>query len=147
QGGTGKALEGIAGGVGTKGRGSGVSGTGMGGLGNKAGTRIVTGGSEESYSGTIDREAIRRVILANLRTIKTCYNRQLERNPDLLGKLVLSWDIGEGGRVLATRVKSNELGNRAVAECIMDNLRQWKFPEPPSNQVVVVEAYPFVFSN
>lgn len=147
QGGTGKALEGIAGGVGTKGRGSGVSGTGMGGLGNKAGTRIVTGGSEESYSGTIDREAIRRVILANLRVIRTCYNQQLQRNPDLLGKLVLSWDIGEGGRVLGTRVKSNDLGSQQVAECIMDRLRTWKFPEPPANQVVVVEAYPFVFSN
>ena len=148
RGGTGNALVGINGGVGTKGRGSGNSGYGDGGLGNKAGTRIVTaGGAGEAFSGSIDREAIRRVILANLKVIRTCYNRQLERNPDLLGKLVLSWDIGEGGRVLAARVKSNELGNPQVAECIMDRLKTWKFPEPPSNQVVVVEAYPFVFSN
>lgn len=146
-GGNGKALEGIAGGIGTQGRGSGNSGYGTGGLGNKAGTKIVTGGAEESISGTIDREAIRRVILANLRVIRTCYERQLNRNPDLMGKLILSWDIGEQGRVVGARVKSNELGNRDVADCIIGRLKTWKFPEPPTNQVVEVEAYPFFFSN
>lgn len=147
RGGTGQSLEGIAGGVGTSGRGSGNTGYGTGGLGDRAGVKIITGGAEESFSGTIDREAIRRVIRANLRVIRTCFERQLNRNPDLSGKIVLGWDIGEQGRVLATRVKSNELGNREVADCIMERLKTWRFPEPPTNQVVEVEAYPFVFKN
>lgn len=146
-GGTGAAQVGINGGVGTAGRGSGNSGYGVGGLGSKAGVKIVTGGGGEKIEGTIDREAIRRVIMANLRTIRTCYERQLNRNPDLSGKLVLSWDIGENGRVVGTRVKSNELGNADVATCILDRLKTWTFPEPPANQVVEVEAYPFFFSN
>ncbi len=146
-GGNGKSLEGIAGGVGTTGRGSGNSGYGTGGLGNRAGVKIVTGGTEEQIGVGIDKEAIRRVIMANLRVIRSCYEKQLNRHPDLFGKLVLSWDIGEQGRVVATRVKSNELGNREVADCITDKLKGWRFPEPPANQVVVVEAYPFFFSN
>ncbi len=145
-GGTGKAITGIQGGIGTSGRGSGVSGYGTGGLGNKAGTRITTGGAGESFSGTIDREAIRRVIKANEKTIRTCYERQLNRNPDLFGKLVLGWDIADGGRVSGVRVVSNELGNAEVANCILDRLKTWKFPDPPSGQVVEV-AYPFFFSN
>jgi hypothetical protein len=143
----GKALEaGIKGGIGTTGRGSGNAGYGTGGLGNKAGTKIVTGGQGESFSGTIDREAIRRVLKANERTIRTCYERQLNRNPDLFGKLVLTWDIADGGRALNVHVGSNELGNKEVADCIMDRLKTWKFPDPPANQTVEV-SYPWFFSN
>lgn len=145
-GGTGTALEGIAGGISTVGRGSGNSGYGTGGLGNRAGAKIQLGGTEESFSGTIDREAIRRVIQANLRVIRACYERQLNRNPDLFGKLVISWEIGEQGRVVSAHVKSNELGNREVGDCVVDRLKGWRFPEPPSNQVVEV-SYPFFFSN
>ncbi len=145
-GGTGKAALGINGGIGTSGRGSGNSGYGTGGLGNKAGTKIVTGGAGESFSGTIDREAIRRVLKANERTIRTCYERQLNRNPDLFGKLVLTWDIADGGRALHVHVSSNELGNADVANCIMDRLKTWKFPDPPANQQVEV-SYPWFFSN
>jgi outer membrane biosynthesis protein TonB len=144
---SGKALEaGIRGGIGTTGRGSGNSGYGTGGLGKKSGTRIVTGGQGESFSGTIDREAIRRVLKANERTIRTCYERQLNRNPDLFGKLVLTWDITEGGRATNVHVGSNELGNQEVANCIMDHLKNWKFPDPPANQTVEV-SYPWFFSN
>lgn len=146
-GGNGKALEGIAGALGTKGRGSGQEGYGTGGLGNRQGVMITPGGTGEVISGTIDREAIRRVILANIKVIRACYERELNRKPDLFGKLVLSWDIGEQGRVVGTRVKSNELGSKAVADCIMERLKTWRFPEPPNNQVVEIEAYPFLFSN
>lgn len=145
-GGTGKAALGLNGGLGTSGRGSGNSGYGTGGLGNKAGTKIVTGGAGESFSGTIDREAIRRVLKANERTIRTCYERQLNRNPDLFGKLVLTWDIADGGRALNVHVGSNELGNAEVANCIMERLKTWKFPDPPPNQTVEV-SYPWFFSN
>jgi outer membrane biosynthesis protein TonB len=146
-GGNGKALEGIAGGVSTKGRGSGNSGYGNGGLGGRQGVKIQTGGSGEVMDASIDREAIRRVILANLKAIRACYELELNRRPDLFGKLVLGWEIGEQGRVLTTKVKSNDLGSQDVANCIMAKLKTWRFPEPPRNQVVVIEAYPFLFSN
>jgi outer membrane biosynthesis protein TonB len=146
QGGTGKSLEGIVGGIKTEGRGGGNAGYGTGGLGGRVGVKVVPGGEGEAFSGTIDREAIRRVILANYRVIKTCYEKELNRTPDLVGKLVIEWDIGEKGAVLRTAVQRNELGNKAVADCLMGRLRMWRFPEPPTNEVVTV-AYPFVFSN
>jgi hypothetical protein len=146
QGGTGKSLEGIVGGIKTEGRGGGNVGYGAGGLGARVGAKVVPGGEGEAFSGTIDREAIRRVILANYRVIKTCYEKELNRTPDLVGKLVIEWDIGEKGAVMRTAVQRNELGNKAVADCLMGRLRMWRFPEPPTNEVVTV-AYPFVFSN
>ncbi len=145
QGGTGTAAVGVAG-VNTKGRGGGTSGYGTGGLGQRKGVQIVPGGNEESFSGTIDREAIRRAVLANIRAIKSCYERELNRNPDLFGKLVMEWVIGEQGRTLSARVKSSELGNARVGECVRGIIRGIKFPEPPTNEEVTV-AYPFFFSN
>lgn len=143
-GGTGTAAVGVAG-VNTKGRGGGTAGYGTGGLGARTGVQIVPGGNEESFSGTIDREAIRRAVLANIRAIKTCYERELNRNPDLFGKLVMEWVIGEQGRVMQARVKSTEVKGR-VGECVRDIIRGIKFPEPPTNEEVTV-AYPFFFSN
>ncbi len=146
-GGTGKALEGIAGGVGTMGRGSGNFGYGTGGLGTHQGTKIVTGGAGEEFKGAVDREGIRRVVEMNLRAIRACYERQLRTNPDLRGKLVLTCVVGEQGRVLSAGVKSNDLGNREVATCILERLKTWRFPDPPANTEYEVSAYPFVFQN
>jgi outer membrane biosynthesis protein TonB len=145
RGGTGTAAVGVSG-VTTKGRGSGNSGFGTGGLGDRKGVKIVPGGDEESFSGTIDREAIRRVVMANIRAIKACYEKELNRNPDLFGKLVIEWVISEQGRVTSARVKSNELGNARVGDCVRDIIRVARFPEPPTNEEVTV-AYPFFFSN
>jgi pSer/pThr/pTyr-binding forkhead associated (FHA) protein/outer membrane biosynthesis protein TonB len=145
-GGSGKALEGISGGLGTVGRGSGNAAYGTGNLGGRAGVKIEVGGAEATFSGSIDREAIRRVIQANNRMIRTCYERQLNRSPDLFGKLVLSWVIGPHGVVLSAKVRSDGLGNSEVSDCILSRLKTWRFPEPPNNQEVEVD-YPFMFSN
>src|SRR6185312_13203514 len=76
-GGKGTATQGIAG-IGTKGRGSGMSNYGAGiGLGGKGNVTIDVGGAEEGWEGTIDKEAVRRVIRSILSQIKSCYERQL----------------------------------------------------------------------
>lgn len=144
-GGKGSATIGIAG-VGTQGRGTGTTGYGTGGIGQKGSVQINVGGQDAEIPGTMDREAIRRVIREHIREIRNCYERELQRSPDLYGKLVLEWDIEEAGRVSRVAVKSNELGNKSVAQCIMSHLKTWKFPDPPKDQIGRV-VYPFVFSS
>jgi predicted component of type VI protein secretion system len=144
-GGKGTATYGIAG-VGTQGRGTGTTGYGTGGLGQKGSVQINVGGQDADFAGGMDKEAIRRVIREHIREIKNCYDRELQRSPDLFGKLVLEWDIEEEGRVSRVAVKSNALGNESVANCITSRLRTWKFPDPPKDQVGRV-IYPFVFSS
>ncbi|MGE4131072.1 MAG: AgmX/PglI C-terminal domain-containing protein [Bdellovibrionales bacterium] len=143
--GRGSGTVGIAG-VGTKGRGTGGTGYGTGGIGTKGSVQINVGGQDADFSGGMDREAIRRVIREHLREIRTCYERELQRTPDLYGKVVIQWDIEEGGRVSSAGVKRNELGNDTVGDCIVSRLRTWKFPDPPKDQVGRV-SFPFVFSS
>jgi pSer/pThr/pTyr-binding forkhead associated (FHA) protein/outer membrane biosynthesis protein TonB len=132
---------------GGNGRGTGQTGYGSGGIGGgRQGVKIRPGGSEESFSGTIDREAIRRVIQANLKAIRACYEKQLNRRPDLFGKLVIEWDIGDAGRVIRAHVKSSELSDPEVGSCVVNHLKTWTFPTPPTNNEVTV-SFPFFFSN
>ncbi len=144
-GGKGSATVGITG-VGTKGKGTDSYGLGTGGIGTKGNVDIDVGGQEAEFVGSIDKEAIRRIIQANKNSIRACYERSLQRKPDLYGKLVLEWDIEEQGRVTRTSVKSNTLGDSQVANCIMGRIKELKFPEPPPDTVGRV-TFPFVFSS
>src|SRR5262249_35457417 len=132
--GKGSSTIGISG-VGTKGRGTGGTGYGTGGLGNKGNAQIHVEGAEADFAGGMDKEAIRRVIREHLREIRNCYEKELQHSPDLYGKVVLEWDIEEGGRVSRCVVKSNALGNDAVAGCLASRLKMWKFPDPPKDQI------------
>lgn len=144
-GGRGEQTVGIAG-VGTKGKGTGDYGMGTGGIGKKGSVDINVGGQEAEFVGSMDREAIRRVILNNKRAIRSCYERELQRRPDMYGKLVLQWRIVDKGRVTQAKVKSNSLGSSTVADCIIGRLRTWRFPEPPPGTIGEV-SYPFVFTS
>jgi TonB family protein len=144
QGGSGVATVGIAG-VGTKGKGGGNVGYGEGNFGGKKGVQIIPGGQEEAFTGMIDREAIRRVIQSRLREMKACYEKGLNRDPSLGGKIVLEWTIGKQGRVTEASVKNSTMGNAEVEQCALSRLRTWRFPEPPVGREAEV-TYPFVFA-
>lgn len=148
-GGKGTATQGIAG-IGTKGRASGQSAYGAAdGYGSKSTVAIEGGGFEESFDGTIDKEAIRRVIRSNKHELQGCYERALntlEKGRKLEGKIVLSWEIVANGHARNVKVKSSNLGNSQVENCIRDRLASWTFPDPPPGLTAVVEAYPFVLN-
>jgi TonB family protein len=143
-GGKGTATQGIAG-VGTKGRGSGMSTYGAGiGLGGKGNVTIDAGGADEGWEGTIDREAVRRVIKSILNQIKSCYERELRVRKGLEGKVVIQFEIMEQGRVRSAKTKNSSMSNATVESCVAARIREARFPEPPSGTIAVVD-YPFVF--
>ncbi|MCC6276355.1 MAG: FHA domain-containing protein [Oligoflexia bacterium] len=142
-GGQGTATVGISG-VTTKGRGGGLSGYGTGSLGAKKNATILAGGEEMTATGTIDKEAIRRVVQSNLGQIRSCYEKGLNKNPSLYGKVTIKWSIGPGGNVISAGVGATTMNAPEVENCLVARLRTWKFPEPPPGTVADV-AYPFVF--
>ncbi len=143
KGGAGESTVGISG-VKTRGRGGGVSGYGTGNLGEKGRAAVTVGGEGESFTGTIDKEGIRRVVRQNQREVQACYEKALNQDPGLNGKILLEWEIGERGRVGSVRVLSSSVSNKIVEQCMMTALKRWTFPEPPPDQTAVV-AFPFVF--
>lgn len=142
-GGKGTATTGIAG-VGTKdGRGTGYGRVGLGGKGN---VMVDPGGAEENFEGSIDREAVRRVIRSILTQIKSCYERALRSNSSLEGKVVIRFVIEDQGRVRQASTKSTTLNNAEVEACVASRIRAQRFPDPPAGTVAEVD-YPFVFGS
>lgn len=142
--GKGTATEGITGGI-TKGRSTGYSqyGSDGSGLGDHRGVEVSAPGSGE-FVGTIDREAVRRVIRSKLDLVRNCYERELRAKPNLGGKVVISWKIIAGGNVEGVKVKSSELNDQSIENCIVQEFYTWRFPEPPEGAVADV-AFPFMF--
>ena len=141
----GKNLVGI-GKIGKIGNGTGDIGIGSGGNLVKGNVQIDVAGSDSDFVTTIDKEAIRRVIRSHKREIRTCYERALNKNKNLYGKLVLKWSIVGRGKATKVKVVKNTLNDKTVANCIKRKLTTWNFPAPPENTEGVV-TFPFVFSS
>ena len=96
--------------------------------------------------GGLDKETIRRVIRQHLNEIKFCYDQGLQRNPDLYGRVVVSFTISPIGKVIVSAVQQSTLGNPQVEQCTTGAVRRWEFPKPERSGVVMVN-YPFMFNH
>ena len=146
-GGKGTATQGIAG-VGTKGRGNGMSAYGSGdGFGAKDQVAIQAGGAEEEFVGSIDKEAVRRAVKSAMSAFRACYERELKRDSKLEGKVVIAWEIHEKGVGKNSKVVKDKstIGNNEVENCVRDRVLAIRYPEPPPGTVAEV-VYPFLFS-
>lgn len=127
--------------------GGGIGAMGAGGVGRGAVGGTVTRASARNVSvqGSIDREAVAKVVNAHLQEVRGCYERALLREPALAGKVVLEWTISLAGKVVSSRTKSSTLKNSAVEACILQSLNLWQFP--PAKGGVVIVSYPFLFNS
>ena len=148
-GGRGRSNVGVSGLKANRKKGIGISGVGGGSLGDRKSLTIIPGGGGEEFSGQIDRAGIRRVFIENTRAIRSCYERELNRDPSLGGIIRVSFDIGERGVVMgrpSVKWGSSSIKSRSLAGCILNRLKSWRFPEPPRNEIVNV-IYPLAFSS
>jgi hypothetical protein len=97
-------------------------------------------------AGSVDREAIRQVIRANMKSFQACYDEALKRNKDSYGKIELEWDVMDKGVVRNAQTVSSTLNDAQFDGCMEQAITKLTFPEPPATQVVRIK-YPFVFSS
>lgn len=134
------------GGLGTHGHGRG-SGGGYGnvklGGGGKRRTRLVPG--RTIIKGALSKSEIGRVIRRNLSRFKYCYEKQLNANPNLAGKISVYFTIAPTGSVANATVRESSMKDAKVEGCVTKTMRTLKFPKPKGGGIVVV-TYPFVFA-
>jgi hypothetical protein len=139
--GNGGHAEGI-GGLGLHGPGTGDRDAGD--LGRKADGDIAPNPRDAVLIGNIDRSLIDEVIRRNLSQIRYCYQRELNRDPDLGGKVVVKFTISGDGTVSSAGTKSTTLGNASVESCINARFQRMTFPAPKGGGLAIV-SYPFLF--
>ncbi len=100
--------------------------------------------SEAFGTGVLDSAAIARVVRRRQGAVKSCYEKQLKKDPKLAGKVKVQFTIEQSGRVGKAKVIQNTTGDTAVGRCITSKIRRWRFPKPNGGSVTV--AFPFVFA-
>ena len=100
--------------------------------------------SEASGTGVLNSSKITQVVRRRKGTVKACYEKQLERNPRLSGRVKLQFTILESGRVGSTRILEDTIGDAQVGRCIAGAMKRWRFPKPEGGSVTI--AFPFAFA-
>ena len=136
--------------VGTVGHGAGAGqGQGFGrahgrtgGSHRAAAPRIRQGATQ--VSGRLPPEVIQRIIRQNFGRMRRCYEEGLRVSPNLSGRVMVRFVIGQDGSVRAATSAGGDMADRRVAECVVRSFNEIKFPAPEGGVVTVV--YPILFS-
>ncbi len=131
-------------GYGTKGRSGGQSGYGqmnIGGSADGGGYEPAMGGGG-SVDGGLAMSQIEAVIQQNIGQIYYCYEKGLQKAPQLQGRVVTDFVINGSGRVGGALIGQSSLRASVVEKCMLQKLRSWKFPKPVGGVDVSV-SYPF----
>lgn len=97
-----------------------------------------------SQNSTLDQSSILDVIKKNKRGIQACYENELQKNPELQGKVVMKLTVGEDGKVSEYTIESSTLENEEVHKCMLTRVRRWQFPKPEGGPASF--SLPFVFT-
>ncbi|MCU0700008.1 MAG: AgmX/PglI C-terminal domain-containing protein [Myxococcaceae bacterium] len=95
--------------------------------------------------GSIDRDAVAKVINEHLPEVQRCYESSLLLEGSAGGRLAVEWTISTSGAVTNAKVQSTTVRQASVPQCVLAALRRWTFPAAKGGNVVV--TYPFVFQS
>lgn len=133
-----------AGGYSTKGKaGGGRPGYGAMNIGGTASRYFQPVDEEALVDGGLDRDQIAAVINRHLGQIIYCYEKGLQTNAKLSGRVGVNFVIGPQGIVKTANTASTSLNSPTVESCIVSKLKTWVFPKPVGGVNVKV-TYPFV---
>lgn len=110
-----------------------------------AGRISMDGGEDVGGSGEFDSKLVTAEVKKRLRAIQICYEQQLRRNPSLQGKVVVEFTIEMSGTVSKANATANTTNDPAVASCVVDAVKRFRFNPGPEGGSVTY-SYPFVFA-
>jgi hypothetical protein len=136
---------GQVGGVGPSGQGFGRGHCGpcVGGTHMTRSPSLMVGATQ--VNGRLPPESIQRVVRQGFGRLRACYERGLQRRPDLEGRIAVKFVIDREGNVGLASTAERSLDDDAVASCVGKAFESMSFPKPVGGIVTVV--YPVVFTS
>lgn len=131
-----------AGGYGTRGTGGGRAGYGKISMVGGMSPISLPLDDEATVEGGLDQDQIIAVINKHLGQITYCYEKGLQAQPSIGGRVAVDFTIGPAGRITTAKVAQSSLGSKFVETCMLDKMRTWQFPKPVG-KVNVDVLYPF----
>ena len=93
-------------------------------------------------SPAVEDPRIRNTVRANYGKFQRCYEKGLQRNPSLQGRVVVRLKIDPDGEVDTVRDHGSTMPDRRVVKCILDVYDDIEFPESYG----ITAVYPLDFS-
>ena len=131
-----------AGGYGTRGVGGGRAGYGKTNMVGGTSATSLPLDEEATVEGGLDRDQIIAVINRNKGQIIYCYEKGLQSQPAIGGRVAVDFVIGPSGRITTAKVAQSSLGSNTVENCMLARMKTWQFPRPVG-KVNVDVLYPF----
>ncbi len=103
-------------------------------------------GKVSNVSGELPAKVIQDYIRRKMGAIKACYQKGLQANPELEGSITVKFLIQPTGSIGAAKVENSSIGNSSVEECVLTNVKAWRFPQASTGASTTV-VYPFRFSS
>ncbi len=76
-------------------------------------------------AGARDVDEVSSIVQEHSPAIKYCYERELKRNPDMKGKVVVRFTITPAGTVTNVKIISSTLDSETVERCILSRISHW----------------------
>lgn len=118
--------------------------TGFGLNPNRKQTFSPGDGPRQVIGNGLEKDVVMAVIRRHQSEIKFCYEKELQQNAKLAGKIAVTWTIDASGGISDAQVAESGVDSPNVEACMLERIRRWKFPEPKGGGVVVI-TFPWVF--
>ncbi len=104
--------------------------------------------SEEDTATVLDKETIKGVINKRNQSILYCYEKELQTNQKLKGRVVINLTINLDGSVSDVNLvkKASKLTDKKVTDCVVDIMKSLKFPSRKKGDPITIN-YPFNFQH
>jgi hypothetical protein len=106
-------------------------------------TGTTTTGDWKPAPGTTTSYDVHTQMRRYLGRMRACYEKQLKHDPDLAGKIVLSWTVEADGELSTVTVENDSTGSADLRSCVTRRLEAVRFAPPPYE--LDVEGYPLLF--
>lgn len=103
---------------------------------------VVRESGRATADGSGADAAVAQFISRQSGALALCGERQRRVMPGATGTLRFSWTIEPDGRVSNVKLRSPEFSSYAVATCVMELIKKWRFP---ANGTQVDVELPFRF--
>ncbi len=96
--------------------------------------------------GSVDMDLVEGVLRSLTPSVRACYDRALESEPDLQGTMVLILTLGTSGQITSSTldVTSSSLTNTDLKRCVERQVKSRNYPIPEGGQITF--SYPFRFN-
>jgi TonB family protein len=95
--------------------------------------------------GSLPKEGIRTEIRRHEPQVRGCYERALDHNRELSGRISVLFTISPNGQVLSSSIQSSTLDSAELEDCTGRAVCDWRFQAPDGGGIVIV-SYPFNFT-